>query len=335
MLSTPGWLNTRLSRRTVLVAGASAVLASGLARPAVASPPLEAPFIHPRDDWAAGREPIGRLEAEEPGGARFLLVHHSASPNGDTPDQIPGRIRSFFDYHTQTKGWPDVAYNFFVDPFGGLWEGRQGSLTSPVKGDATGGSQGFAVLCCFIGDFSSIEPSPEAMEAAAHLLAWQAATYRIDLSEGSQVRFVSRGSTLWSAGTEVATDPIAGHRDMSQTTCPGDALYPQVRAQLWPDARALVAASQPSQAPTPSVASVPTEQTVPLPTPDPTPAGDTPASAGSSPSPRSTDSTSPGSGSGWLLPAGLAATAAGAGALAWASRFMRPQPPRQSNGRSQ
>ena len=173
------------------------------------------------------------------------------------------------------------------------------------------------------------------MAAAAHLLAWLAAGYRIDLSEGSQVRFVSRGSTLWPAGTEVATDPIAGHRDMSQTTCPGDALYPRVRAQLWPDARALVAASQPGQAATPSVVPTPTAQTAPLPTPDPTPAGDITPSAGSSPSPRSAGATSSGSGPGWLLPAGLGATAAGAGALAWAARSMRPQPPKESSGRSQ
>lgn len=325
MLPTRSWLNTPIQRRTLLAAGASVALAGALARPAGASPVELMPFIHPRDDWAAGLQPVGPLEVEEPGDVRFLLVHHSASPNTDAPDQIPGRIRSFFDYHTQTKGWADVAYNFFIDPYGGLWEGRQGSLVSPVKGDATGGSQGYALLCCFIGDFSAVEPTPQAMDAAARLLAWLAATYQIDLSPGSQVQFTSRGSTLWPVAAEVVTDPIAGHRDMSQTTCPGEALYPLVRGQLWPAARELVTPPQPS--PEPDDTPEPTEPETPSVTPVPAPSSSiTPVET---PLPQPVDSTPPSGAPTWLLPAGLGAAAASAAAAAWAIRSRQPQPPAQ------
>lgn len=253
MLPTTGWLNVPFSRRTLLIAVPTVGLAAGLASPALAAPTAGRPEIHPREDWAKGLAPVGPLEVEEPDDVRFLLIHHSDTPNSDPQDRIPARLRSFYEYHTSAKGWPDVAYNFFIDRYGGLWEGRQGSIGAPVKGDATGGSQGFALLCCFIGDFAEATPTPEALDAATRLLAWLASSYRIDLATDHQVRFISRGSTRWAAGIEVVTDPIAGHRDMSQTTCPGSALYPLVRSHLLPGARALVDVP-PSPTPTPSPA---------------------------------------------------------------------------------
>lgn len=60
--------------------------------------------------------------------------------------------------------------------------------------------------------------------------AWLADRYAIDLT--ALVTFTSRGSNRWKRGAEVTTDPVAGHRDMSLTACPGDALYPLVRTQL-------------------------------------------------------------------------------------------------------
>ncbi len=316
MLSTTGGLNVAVSRRTLLLAGVSVGLAAGLACPALAAPSVERPEIHPRDDWAQGLAPVGSLGVEEPGDVRFLLVHHSDTPNDDRQDRIPGRIRSFFDYHTGTKGWPDVAYNFFIDPYGGLWEGRKGSLRAPVKGDATGGSQGFALLCCFIGNFAKVAPTSEALDAATRLLAWLADSYRIDLSAGHQVSFISRGSNRWPAGSKVVTDPIAGHRDMSQTTCPGDALYPLVRSQLLVGARALTVATP---TPTPTPTSAVTQSAVvatALPTAASTTAGEPSSPTASTSSP--VGEASPADGlPGWVIASGVGAGVVGAGAIAY------------------
>jgi hypothetical protein len=122
-----------------------------------------------------------------------------------------------------------VAYNFFVDRHGGIWEGRAGSLTGSVQGDATGGSQGFAQLCCFLGNHSLEPPTAAATESMLLLLAWLADRHGLDTSPGATTTFESRGSNRWSAGTLVTTATIAGHRDMSATECPGELLYPAVR----------------------------------------------------------------------------------------------------------
>jgi len=160
---------------------------------------------------------------------RFLLVHHTASPNDYDEAGAVDQMRGFYGYHTGDKGWPDVAYNFFVDRFGVVYEARTGSLEAPIKGDATGGSQGFALLCCFVGDLTTTAPTLPATTSMVKLLAWLADEYAIDTSPGATTTFVSRGSNRHPAGTTVTAATISGHRDMSQTTCPGDACYPIVR----------------------------------------------------------------------------------------------------------
>ncbi len=182
------------------------------------------PEITPRDAWGQDLPVTGEILVEED--VRFLLVHHTASTNDYRQDQVADQIRDFYQFHTgPEKGWPDVAYNFFVDRYGGIWEARAGSIDGPVRGDATGGSQGFALLCSLIGNHTDAEVTPEALESLSGLLAWLAERHGIDTTPGTLVDFTSRGSNRWPEGSPVTTPTISGHRDMSQTSCPGDATY--------------------------------------------------------------------------------------------------------------
>jgi hypothetical protein len=216
------------------------------------------------------------LAQERPGDVRFVIVHHSASPNGYSPGDVPGILRGFHSFHTGAdKGWPDVAYNFFVDRYGTVWEGRTGSLAGPVKPDATGGSQGFSQICCFVGDHTTEPPTPEAQRAMTLLLAGLAERYGFDPAPGATTTFASRGSNKWPAGTSITTATIAGHRDMSLTTCPGDAAYPLVR-EVFPAGVAAVLAARAA----PSAAPVdPTPEAIPSAAPSATAAGTTSAPA--------------------------------------------------------
>ena len=92
-------------------------------------------MILPRDVWGADLPPTGPMKREAPGDVRFLLVHHSASPNDYSAEQSIRYLRSFYHYHTSAaKGWPDIAYNFLVDRHGQIFEGRQGSIKWPDTG---------------------------------------------------------------------------------------------------------------------------------------------------------------------------------------------------------
>ncbi len=189
------------------------------------------PEIKPRVQWAGDLPVTGEITPETD--VRFLLVHHTASTNSYEPDDVAEQIRDFYAFHTgPEKGWPDVAYNFFVDRFGGIWEARAGSVDGAVRGDATGGSQGHALLCSLIGDHSTAEVTPEAKAAMAGLLAWLSVRYEVDTTPGTTTMFTSRGSNLWAAGAEVTARTISGHRDMSNTSCPGDFAYNWIGGEL-------------------------------------------------------------------------------------------------------
>lgn len=249
------------------------------------------PKIRPRSDWAGNLKPVGPLVRED---VKFLIIHHSQSPNGYSRAKVPATLRSFYHFHTGTKGWPDVAYNFFVDEYGVIWEGRAGSLAKPVQGSATGGNQGFSQLCCFVGDFTARPPSAAAMRSMAQLLAWLAGRYQIDLSGRTPITFTSRGSNKWRRGRKVTAKPVAGHRDMSMTACPGDALYALITGTLTKSALAVATGR----------AIVPTTPQ-PAKTPKPTPADPSTSNTGATPKPSQTSEAS--------RPVSSASTTAGTG----------------------
>jgi len=286
-----------MSRRTALGLGAAVLAGATLGLdPVPASARAAAgttsaidglrPAINPREAWGADLPVVGPILAEED--VRFLLVHHTASANDYGPDEVVGQIRDFYAFHTgPEKGWPDVAYNFFVDRFGGIWEARAGSLAGPVRGDATGGSQGHALLCSLIGDHSQVPPSDAARDSLAQLLAWLGEWHGIDTEPGATVSFVSRGSNRWPEGSAVTAATISGHRDMSQTSCPGDFAYdllavdlPRAVTDLRLEARASLASTT-TAAPTTAVpATVASTTTAPTTGPQPSAAED--AAAGES-----------------------------------------------------
>ena len=312
---------------------ASAALTRGLPEGLRRSFAVETPSILPRSAWDDGRVPAGPLSAEE---VRFLILHHTAEPgNGYGEGDVPRLLQGIFDYHTgDAKRWPDIAYNFFVDSFGRIWEGRTGSLAGPVAGSATGGNQGYSQLCCFLGDHSATPPTPPAQESMIALLAWLADRYEIDTAPGASVRFVSKGSSRWPIGESVTTATIAAHADMSTTECPGAACIPLVRAAFpqavqalrgvppapttvsTPSTTAAAAATAPPTAPTSSSSTTPTTSTSIVPT-------STVVRSGSAGDAEAAASAASASGDGDDPLVGIAIAVGGAVALAGAGGFAR------------
>lgn len=248
-----------VTRRQLIAAGAGLALGSSLL-----SDQAQGLTIKPRSVWGADLPPKGPLLAED---VKFLIVHHSAGRNGHTAADVPGILRSWYNFHTgPEKGWNDIAYNFVIDSEGGIWEARQGSLDGPVAGDATGGNQGFTQLVCIIGDYNTAQPTQASLSSLVRLLAWLADRYGVSTTPGAEITFVSEGSNRWPAGTSVTTPTITGHRTMSKTTCPGDNLYSYVAGSLRADVEAVRNGGVPSPPSTTSTTTAPTTSTTKAPT---------------------------------------------------------------------
>jgi hypothetical protein len=60
-----------------------------------------------------------------------VTIHHTASTNDYAAEDVPRLLRGFYAYHVKSQGWSDIGYNFLVDRFGTVWEGRAGGTAAP------------------------------------------------------------------------------------------------------------------------------------------------------------------------------------------------------------
>ena len=155
------------------------------------------------------------------------FVHHTVNANDYSRAEVPGILRSIYAYHTQSRGWSDVGYNFLVDRFGRIWEGRAGGVDRPVVGAHTLGYNDYAFAMSAIGNYETARPSKALLQAYGSLFAWKLSLHGIDAASTKQVV----GPDTFQA--------INGHRDAGSTACPGRYLYAKI-----PQIRTLAAAAQ-------------------------------------------------------------------------------------------
>lgn len=150
-------------------------------------------------------------------------VHHTASANGYSRAAVPAIIRGMYSYHTRTLGWNDLGYNFLIDRFGRVWEGRAGGIRAPVRGAHTLGFNDKSVGIAVIGNHQRARPSTYAVTALVKTIAWKLDLY--GRAPGRMTTVVSEGSDRYPAGTPVWLPVTDGHRDTNLTACPGGYLY--------------------------------------------------------------------------------------------------------------
>ena len=97
------------------------------------------PAIIPRSGWQAD-ETIRRAPPQYAGTLSFALVHHTVNTNDYSPEQSAAIVRGIEIYHVKGNGWNDIGYNFLVDRYGQVFEGRYGGVDKNVIGAH---SQGF------------------------------------------------------------------------------------------------------------------------------------------------------------------------------------------------
>jgi hypothetical protein len=187
----------------------------------------ETPTVVTRPAWGAN-ESIRRAPPSYAPAVRFVVVHHTAGRNDYSRAEAPAIVRGIQLYHVNGNGWNDIGYNFLVDRFGTIYEGRFGGIDRNVIGAHAQGFNTGSVGIAVLGTFGGTAPSRAAQDAVASLIAW-----RLDLAHVdpvSSVAVVSGGSDRFVSGADTALDVVSGHRDTGRTECPGDLLYARLRA---------------------------------------------------------------------------------------------------------
>lgn len=230
------------------------------------------PQIFSRAQWGANES----LRGSKPsyGTVKTGFIHHTVNANTYKESDVPSLLRGIYAYHTQSRGWSDIGYNFLVDRFGRIWEGRYGGIDRAVVGAHTLGYNEVSFAMSAIGNFDVAQPPQAVVNAYAALMAW-----KLSLSD------VRADATRLYVKNKYFQG-INGHRDAGSTACPGRYLYaklPEIRK-----AAARIQAGAAPSAPAPSPTPTPTAPSTTFTSPTQTPRAAKPQPSGGS-FPRSTN----------------------------------------------
>ncbi len=171
--------------------------------------------IVPRAGWSADEKVRFDKENKEIWPPEYratkkVIVHHTVTRDPETDPRAT--LRAIYQYHAVSRGWGDIGYNFLIDQQGTIYEGRFGG-ERVVGGHAlqyNWGSIGIAI----IGTYSDHMISDAARSSLLALIRAKAA----DLDPVGRSFFIDRDNVM----------NISGHRGVINTSCPGDAFYPQM-----------------------------------------------------------------------------------------------------------
>lgn len=146
-----------------------------------------------------------------PENIKKIVIHHTASSK-DLADPMKA-IRDIYYFHTVTRGWGDIGYNYIIDQQGNIYEGRAGGdgVVGAHAGRGNIGSIGIAVL----GNYQDGEVPEPVIHSLVALIRAKTQQYNIDPMGTSMFR----GENLQN---------IMGHRDIMSTSCPGEKLFAQL-----------------------------------------------------------------------------------------------------------
>ena len=173
-----------------------------------------------RDVWGA-RE-VSKVYMLDPAAVRHVTIHYLGAPTpADDPEER--RCRRTQDYHIDTRGWTDVAYNYMVGQSGRAYVGRGRRRKNAADGGA--GNKDSLSVCALLGTVHTI-PS-DAMLATLQSLVWE-------LAEEFP-----------------AIKSIRPHKAWKATSCPGPALTARLKAGEFTLRRPIPAPSPPPPPPAP------------------------------------------------------------------------------------
>ena len=160
--------------------------------------------------------------------AGHVVVHHTAGTNSYSAGQSASIVRGIYYYHAVTLDWGDIGYNFLIDKYGTVFEGRSGSVAAPAGEMSVGahargvntGTMGLSMM----GDYSSVSPSDAQLSSVGRMAGWFLKRAGIADANGRA------GLHVWTteryqAGSTISMPRILGHRDVGYTTCPGNVGY--------------------------------------------------------------------------------------------------------------
>ncbi len=185
-----------------------------------------APVIIPRAAW--GGDGVPPRSGPAYGQVQLAFVHHTVNANDYAPEESAAIVLGIARYHRDHNGWNDLGYNFVVDQYGQIFEGRAGGIDQAIVGAQAQGFNSVSTGVACLGTYTSVAQTEAGMDALARLIGWKLSLHGIPTSGTVTVTSAGGETNKFAAGTPVTFQRISGHRDGNATSCPGNVLYTQL-----------------------------------------------------------------------------------------------------------
>jgi hypothetical protein len=224
--NTTGTSTAAQRAKTAIRRAVHSAFVAAFATPVARAQDSSRPDIIPRSQWGGDQCPP--RHTPNYGTIKAAFVHHTVNANDYAPQDSAAIVLAICRFHRNTNGWDDIGYNFLVDRYGQIFEGRAGGVDKAVQGAHTQGYNAQSFAISNMGTFTDVPETDVAIRAQARLIAWKMALAKQPVTGKVTLISAGGGSNRFPAGTRVTLDRISGHRDANNTGCPGDALYAQL-----------------------------------------------------------------------------------------------------------
>lgn len=184
-----------------------------------------------------------------------IIVHHTAwdTSSFTGKDSVISYLKDIYKYHTITKGRGDIGYNFLIDPYGNVYEGRAGGESVIGAHDSWNNTPSLGIS--LMGNFEIQQPTNAQIKSLIALVTALSKKYGIDPLAKTDYHIATTEYPYMKSKTNYR---LAGHKDAGITSCPGKNLYaqlPDIRNAVWSNLQNGVLVSSVST--TPSTTKVP------------------------------------------------------------------------------
>jgi hypothetical protein len=219
-------LRARFVRAQPTARSARAISARLRRRARAQTAQVSPPRIITRTEW--GGDSVPPRSSPSYGEVQAAFVHHTVTANEYTPEESAGIVLAMARYHRDSNHWNDLGYNFVVDKYGQVFEGRAGGVDLAVVGAQAQGYNSVSTGIACLGTFSAVAQTEPGLDALARLIGWKLSLHGVPAQGTVTVSSGGGPSNRYPSGTPVTLERICGHRDGDQTSCPGDLLYSQL-----------------------------------------------------------------------------------------------------------
>ena len=151
-----------------------------------------------------------------------IIIHHTAWELSEWIAEISilDKLIDILKFHSFSRGWWDIGYNFLIWPAGQIYEWRAGWVDAVWAHASFNNTE--SIWISLMWNYNNNAPSPEQYTSLIKLIISVAKKYNINVYDR---KVYHKSSKNYPYVIDVENDSIVWHKDAWNTSCPGKYIY--------------------------------------------------------------------------------------------------------------